>query len=274
MGLKTPTGRVLYRGLWKTVLALLLAYGALQLGARSNFFRARVEAELSRVTGMPVRVGRIRATESLNLRIRDVISVSEEAGFEARVIRVRWRLFRPRGEPILESVRVDGLALTFAPDAEGVIQPAFLGSYARTAFEWAGAQTPEPGPSADSAKTAKKPVWAAGAGKAPQILLRGMSVRFVDAQGNLQGSMRGMDVSWTSMALPEGGRMAYTSCRAEEVRVANGARISGLRVKLVDTGERQYLAGLDADNWGTMPAPRSKEDEYRQMLDAMDSDLR
>ena len=274
MGLKKPAGRILYRVLWKAVLALLLAYGALQLAARSNVFRSRVEAELSRVTGMPVRVGRIRATESLNLRIRDVISVSEEAGFEARLIRVRWRIFRPRGEPVLESVRVDGVALTFAPDADGVIQPAFLGNYARTAFEWAGVRLPEPEKSEGSAPPVKDPVWAVAAGKAPRILLRGMSVRFVDARGNLQGSMRGMDVSWTAMALPEGGRMAYASCRAEEVRVANGARIMGLRVKLIDTGERQYLAGLDADNWGAMRAARSKEDEYRQMLDAMDSDLR
>ena len=52
--------------LWKLGLAVLLIYGALQVLVRTDFFRARVEAELSRLTGMEMRVGRIRATESLN----------------------------------------------------------------------------------------------------------------------------------------------------------------------------------------------------------------
>ena len=42
----------------------------------------RGEAELSRMAGMEMRVGRIRATESLNLKLRDVISVSKDAGIE------------------------------------------------------------------------------------------------------------------------------------------------------------------------------------------------
>ena len=269
MGMKTPAGRWFRRVVWRAALALVLGYGALQLAVRSNYFRTRVEAELTRVTGMPVRVGRIRATESLNLRIRDVISVAEEAGFEARLIRVRW----PRGEPLLESVRVDGLALTFAPDGEGEIQPAFLGDYARTAFEWAGVRMEAPAERpAEDRPQAKPP--GRGVRKTPQVVLRGMSIRFVDAKGNLQGSMRGVDVSWTAMSLPEGGRISYASCRIEEVRMANGARITGLRVKLIDTGDRQYLAGLDADNWGALPAPGNREKEYRQLLDSMDADLR
>ena len=81
-----------------------------QILVRTDVFRAQVEKELSRLAGMEMRVGRIRATESLNLRIRDAIGVSDVAGIEARIVRIRWHLFRPRGEPMLESVRVDGLA--------------------------------------------------------------------------------------------------------------------------------------------------------------------
>jgi hypothetical protein len=40
----------------------------------------------------------------------------------------------------------------------------------------------------------------------------------------------------------------------------------------VDTGSRQFLSTLQADDWGAAPAPRSREDEYREMLDAMDPD--
>ena len=59
--------RVLWSLLWRLALAALLVYGVLQLFVRTNYFRLRVEAELSRMTGMEMRVGRIRATESLNL---------------------------------------------------------------------------------------------------------------------------------------------------------------------------------------------------------------
>ena len=145
----------LCRWLWRLALVLLACYGLLQAGVRTDAFRRRVERELSRVTGMEMQVGRIRATESLNLRIRDVISRTADGGLEARLVRVRWRIFRPRGEPMLESVRVSGLALTFAPDAAGTIQPAFLEAFARTAYEWAGVRL---------AAAAEPP---AGAGPAP-----------------------------------------------------------------------------------------------------------
>lgn len=263
--------------LWKLALAVLLVYGGLQLAVRTDVFRARVERELSRLTGLEIRVGRIRATESLNLRIRDVISVSDEAGLEARLIRVRWRVFRPRGEPMVEAVLVDGLALTFAPDAAGVVQPAFLGRYAGTAFEWAGVKVAaKPGAGAAPAE----PVAAAGPAPAvavrdvPRVVLSGMSVRFQDEKGNFQGSMTGMAATWMSMRLPDGGRISHVDCRAGEVRVVNGPRIRGLHVRLVDTGDRQFLTALEAADWGASPPPRAPGDEMREMLDAMDEDLR
>lgn len=274
---RKSTCRLACRVLWGVLLAVLLTYGILQVWVRTNAFRSRIEIRLSQLTGMEIRTGRIRATESLNLKIRDVISVSEEAGIEARLIRVRWRLFRPRGAPLLESVRVDGLALTFAPDENGEIQPAFLGDYARTAFEWAGVQLAEkikgerPGRKAPDGEQSPLPAaWL----RVPQVILKGLSVRFLDVRGNFQGSMTGANVSWTSMPLPDGGRVSVLDCRAAEVRVVNGPRITGLHIKLIDTDDRRYLAALDAEDWGTAPRPRTREAEYREMLDAMDEDLR
>ena len=260
---------------WKLALGVVLVYGGLQLAVRTDAFRSRVERELSRLTGLEIRVGRIRATASMNLRIRDVISMSEEAGIEAGLIRVRWRVFRPRGEPMVEAVLVDGLALTFAPDAAGVVQPAFLGRYAGTAFEWAGVPVAAKrggGTAAAGAATEQAPAVAVR--DVPRVVLSGMSVRFQDAKGNFQGSMTGMSATWMSMRLPDGGRIAHVDCRAAEVRVVNGPRIRGLHVRLVDTGDRQFLTALEAADWGATPPPRAPEEEVREMLDAMDEDLR
>ena len=75
-------GRTLGSWLWKLALVLALVYGALQILVRTDVFRAQVEDELSRLAGMEVRIGRMRATESLNLKIRDTIGISDVAGIE------------------------------------------------------------------------------------------------------------------------------------------------------------------------------------------------
>jgi hypothetical protein len=265
-------GRALWAFLWKLALAVLLFYGVLQVLVRTDFFRSRMEAELSHLAGMEMRVGRIRATESLNLRFRDVISVSEVAGIEARLARIRWRLFRPRGEPMLESVRVDGLALTIAPDENGAIQPVFLGSLSKKVFDWAGAPLPlELGAVAGGMETVGGP-----SGKALEewirgpLIFRGVSVRWQDAQGNLQAAVTGMDVTWMSVETPNGGRISHVDCRAAEVKVVNGPRIMGLHVELIDTGGKQFLVDLDAADWGSAQKPPSVEAEYRELLDSMD----
>lgn len=276
-GAESPRGasgcRALCALLGKLALAALLAYGALQLFVRTNYFRSRVEAELSRMAGMEMRVGRIRATESLNLKLRDVISVSKDAGIEARTVRIRWRLFRPEGVSMLESVRVDGLALTFAPDAEGVVQPAFLGRMSRMILDSAGARLPEMPPAAEPPGAA-----AAADGEAPAaspwmsgpVEIRWASARWQDAAGNLLASASNMELAWMSMVLPNGGQVAHVDCRAGEVKIANGPKIAGLRVELIDAGDRQYLVNLDAADWGAAQRPRRAEAEWRELLDAMD----
>ena len=259
--------------LWKLALAALLVYGALQLFVRTNFFRLRVEAELSRMTGMEMRVGRIRATESLNLKLRDVISVSNDAGLEARTVRIRWRFFRPEGVSMLESLRIDGLALTFAPDENGVIQPAFLGRMSRMILESSGtslkdiqseATVPEAKNKTDDEDSGTSP-WMSG-----PVEIRWASARWQDANGNMLASASNMELAWMSMALPNGGQVSHVDCQAGEVKLANGARITGLHVELIDAGDRQFLVNLDASDWGTVQKPRSPETEFRELMDAMD----
>ena len=260
---------------WKLALAAVLAYGALQVLVRLDVFRTRVEKELSRLAGMEMRVGRIRATESLNLRIRDAIGVSNVAGIEARIARIRWHLFRPRGEPMLESVRVDGLALPIAPDETGAIQPAFLGRLSKNVFDWTGLPMPP-----ELARAENKKADAAGEGndagrpletwiRGP-LVFQGVSIRWQDAQGNLKATVSGMDVVWTSMVTPKGRRVSHLECRAAEIKIVGGPRITDLHLELIETDGKRFLVDLDAADWGGAPAPKRPGAEARELLDAMD----
>lgn len=270
-------GRAVWTLGWKAVLVFLLFYGALQVLVRTDFFRSQVEAELSRLAGMEIRVGRIRATESLNLRLRDTIGVSKVAGIEARTARIRWRLFRPRGESMLESVRVDGLALTLAPDGGGTIQPEFLGRLSKKMLEWTGAPLPKGlesagtrNPRAPSAPPAERPDaledWIRG-----PLIFQNVSLRWQDEAGNLLASVSGMDLTWMSDTTPNGGRISHTECHAAEINVAGGPKISGLHVELVEAGGKQFLVDFEAVDWGGAKPPKSPEAECRELLDAMDS---
>ena len=257
---------------WWLVLLLLGLYGAVHGVVRTEFFRLRVEAELTQRLGMEMRVGRIRATESLNLKIRDVISVSEDAGIEARQVRIRWRLFRPRGAPWLEAVLIDGWAVTFAPDAAGVMQPALLDRVPEQILAWAC-------PGGKGRPAGKRPAGekaaAEEAGKAfyrgiPTLALRGGTLRLQDEAGILVAAVAGLDVIQNSISLPNKEPISHLDVRAGVVQIAGGPRIVGLHVELVDAGDRQFLTQLAATDWGSAPRPRTAESEYRQLLDAMD----
>lgn len=261
--------------LWKLALAALLVYGILQVGVRTDWFRSHVERELSRLAGMEMRVGRIRATESLNLKLSDVISVSEVAGIEARVVRIRWRWIRPQGATMLESVRVDGLALTIAPDADGVLQPLFLEKAARTLSDWvgvghvAGSAPVREAEAAGADRGREQPPQAFGSSGA-QVQLKGVSVRLQDAAGNLQASVSGMDLAWVSMELPQGGWISHVNAHAGEIQVVNGPRITGLHLELIDTGAQQFLVALDAADWGAAQKPQVPGAGSLELLRAME----
>ena len=275
-GRPVSVGRALWSFAWKWLLAIALVYGALQVLVRMNVFRSQVERELSRLAGMEMRIGRIRATESLNLRIRDAIGVSSVAGIEARIARIRWRFFRPRGEPMLESVRVDGLALTIAPDETGAIQPAFLGRLSKNVFEWTGMPVPKELAGAEDKSSGSAKAGEDAAGRSLEswirgpLVFQGISVRWQDAQGNLRASVSDMDVVWTSMVTPKGRRVSHLECRAAEIKVVNGPRITDLRLELVEVDGQRFLVRFDAADWGGAPVPKSVGAEARELLDAMD----
>ena len=257
---------------WRLALVCGVLYATVQVAVRTDWFRGLVEKELSSLTGMEMRVGRIRATEGLNLKIRDVISVSDDAGIELRVVRVRWRLFRPRGAPLLESIRVDGWAATFAPDAAGQMQPAIVGRTLEQALGWTGIAAPRSGGKLEPAKTTAEeiPQPPLRLDPPPSLVLRWGSVRVQDARGKVLATASGLDIRRTSMLLSGGAPVSHVEVRAAEVRMEGGPSVVGLRVEWIDAGERQFLAALDATDWGTALPPGATDDEYRKMIDALD----
>jgi len=271
--------RSLWAIIWRLAVLFLLFYGVLQLWVRTDFFRSRVEKELSSLMGMEMRVGRIRATESLNLKIRDIISVSDVAGIEVRVARLRWRWFRPSGVPMLESLRVQGLSITIAPDADGVLQPSFLGPLSRQIFDWTGVSLPtpaavppekmEPGPEPVSGEKASAPSALAAMGSGP-LSFQDVSIRWQDAEGNPVASISGMRLNRMSMEVADKKEVVHVSCTVDRMQVERGPGLSGLQVEWVEAGGRWFLITLDAVDWGTVSPPRSEEDEVRELLDAMD----
>ena len=119
--------KLLGRILWIAIAVAAVLYGIAQAGLRSPWFRVAVERRLSAAAGMEVRVGRIRPTESLNLRISDISVLEDRAGMEVKVLRVKWTFFARRGFSRIRKIIVEDAVLTMAPDEQGELLPAFVG---------------------------------------------------------------------------------------------------------------------------------------------------
>lgn len=117
---------------WSVLSAIAVAavlYGAAQAGIRSAWFRKAFEERLSRATGMEVRVGGIRPTESLNLRIGDIRAKEDRATLEAKVLRVKWSFFAPHGLSRIRTLVVEDAVLTVVvpDDGDAPLPPTIAG---------------------------------------------------------------------------------------------------------------------------------------------------
>lgn len=268
----TPTG-LLGAVVWRLGLVLLILYALAQVTVRTEWFRRKIEQEFSRIAGVDVRVGHVRGTESLNLKIRDVISMSEEGGFDLRVVRIRWRLFRGRGTPLIESVRVDGWDASFTANGSGPMSSSAIGRVMKDLLVPVGLGLPGVFSRTPAAPTARPPSAKAhihSLGDLPRLEMRWGTIHMQDARGVALISVAGLEFLWSTMPRPDGGRVAHLALRAEEVQVANGPRIAGFHMEWIDTQDRQLVSVLEADDWGGVTRPRSVEEEYRELFDAMD----
>ena len=278
--------RVLF---WLAVLRIFLVlagvaavlYLAAQLVARTEWMRHRLESELSKLSGMPVRIdGRVRATEALNLRARDVISFEGDSGLSVGILRIRWRLFPPQGESHVESVWAENVRLTLTIGEDGTLRPAFLGACGRQAASYLGIPTFSHGTeeeatggeatiagladlsAADGAKRTPRKLSVV-----PLLRVQNATVRWLDAKGEMLASASGIDMTWRTLALPEIGMnpvlspddawsVSHLRGYAASVSVPPSIHIAGLRLELIHAGDRQFLSHLSADDWGKHPPPR------------------
>jgi hypothetical protein len=265
-------------------ILFVLLYGLAQLVARSNAFRTALESRLSALSGVPLRIdGRVRATEALNFKIRDIIGRDESstAGLSVDTARVRWRAFPRRGESRISTIWLEGVRLTFSLDSDGAIHPDFLGALARRVGSLTGIRDaipglPEPGPIPVPTPTGATPAPAAppAYGDAPNplaliplIRVQNASLHWRDASSNEIASATGIDFTWSTWSIPPVGmmpqltaadvsRVSYLRAYADHVRVGE-THVTGLRLELIQAGAVQYLVLLDAEDWGTLPPPLS-----------------
>ena len=267
---------------WALTLAgiAVVLYIAAQIVARTDWMRNKVEAELSRLSGMPVRIdGRIRATESLNLKIRDVISYEGESGLRVGILRIRWRLFAPKGESHVEAVWAENVSLTLTVGADGTIRPSFLGDCGRQAAVYAGLPV-----LSREATPAEQAVEQAADGDAkadgegvkarpalevlPLLRIQNARVRWCGADGEEIASAEGIDITWRTLGLPEIGMnpvlgpgddltVSHLRGYAESVVVPPSVHVAGLRLELIHAGTKNYLSHLSATDWGRQKPPQN-----------------
>jgi hypothetical protein len=262
-----------WRLVWMLLLAVLLVYVGIHLWVRSPWFENWVEERLSELVGMEIQVGRIRATEALNLKLRDLIGMTELAGVEAKVVRVRWRLFRHEGDPWLESIRVDGGSITVAPDRRGRIQPVFLSRWMEQLPAWleAGAVVRE---ETDVALAAggedgvepSSPLRM----QLPYLRIQWGSVRICDAQGAERLMADGVSLERSVMTLPDGRKLMHTQADIQRIKLFGGSQLLGMHVEFMELDGRLFVVACEARDWGDVPQPVSKAEEYLALLDAMD----
>lgn len=270
---RSPAGRIV----WGLLLAAALLYGGAQAGIRSPWFRVAVERRLSKLAGMEVRIGDIRATESLNLRIGRISALDERAGMEVRVLRVKWSFAAPRGLSRIHKLSAEDVTLTMAPDDEGRLLPAFAGDRA-----WAllGRLTQGMVP---AVPVAESDVWPAGppaGGGAPHPIGGIPHVRIVrgvfslrDASGRERASARDLELDHRVERDAEGRLLERLDVQAAVLTV-EGMQLTGVDWAAERAeGADWTVLRFSSDDWsGWAPADASALEsaagEYRELFDS------
>lgn len=262
------------RLLWGALAAVVLLYGGAQATVRSPWFRVAVEHRLSKAAGMEVRVGDIRATESLNLRIGGISALEDRAGMEVRVLRVKWSFFAPRGFFRIRKLVAEDITFTMAPDEEGSLLPAFVGD---RAWELVGRLSQNMVPAAPVPDA-----WPTGKGTSPGHrtagiphvrLLRGVfSLR--DASGRERASARDLELDRRIEPGPDGRLVERLELQAAVLAV-EGMQLTGVdwAAERTDGGDWTVLR-FASDDWsGWTPADADGVDAatgmYRELLDSI-----
>lgn len=277
----TRSAKLFWRAIRIAIAVAAVLYGGAQAGIRSPWFRVAVERRLSNLAGMEVRVGRIRPTESLNLRISDVSSLENNAGMEVRVLRVKWSFFAPRGFFRVRKLVAEDAVLTMSPDAAGNMQPAFAGD---RAWEMVGhlSRGLEP----DIQRTADLPGGGENAGGTPPGIGRGFAsmpdfrlLRCVfslrDANGRERVSAKDVEINRTVGLDADGRPEEHWEVQAAVLSV-EGMQLTGIDWVADRTADGEWkvsrFASSDWSGWTAAGEGGDVEDateKYRALLDSI-----
>lgn len=280
----TRTGKMVWRILWIAVAVAAVLYGAAQAAIRSPWFRVAVERRLSMATGMEVRVGRIRPTESLNLRISDISVLEDRAGMEIKILRIKWTFLARRGFSRIRKLIVEDAVLTMAPDDEGNLLPSFVGD---RAWELVSGLTqgrlqnpPEPvganGSAPEgivSAKTGGQASREFGGIRHVRLIRGTFSLR--DAGGNERASAKDVEIARRIDLDAEGRRVERWNVQAAMLS-AEGMQLPNLdwSAEFTEAGGWN-VTRFASDGWSAWSPAESPEEvesateEYRQLLDSI-----
>lgn len=251
-------GKPVWRAIWIAVAAAAILYGGAQAGIRSPWFRVAVERRLSEAAGMEVRVGRIRPTESLNLRIGDISALEDRAGMEVKVLRVKWSFLASRTGSHIRKLVAEDAVLTIAPDAEGNLLPAFAGNRAlELVAQWTRSWPPD-GPERGIGQVVMDADGGRMHGEIGTIghvrLLRcAFSLR--DASGRERAGGKDFEID-RFVEVDDLGRSAERWEVQAAVFASEGRQLTGLDWAAGYTGESGWeISRFSADSWsdGTSP---------------------
>lgn len=261
------------------IAAVAVLYGAAQAGIRSPWFRKAVERRLSRATGMEVHVGRIRPTESLNLRIGNVWALGDGVGVEARVLRVKWSFFAPRGLSRVRKVIVEDAALTVVVPDGGEV-PTITGGGAQELVSHLVqgrlrdvVVPPRGGEPAGKVEASSKPHRQNG-GIGHVRLVRGtFSLR--DANGRERSAASGVGFDRTIAFDPDGRRVERWNVVATTLS-AGGMQLTSIDWEAECTGDGPWnVVRFVSDGWSDSAPSASPDDierateQYRALLDSI-----
>lgn len=278
--------KLLGRILWIAIAVAAVLYGVAQAGLRSPWFRVAVERRLSNAAGMEVRVGRIRPTESLNLRISDISVLEDRAGMEVKVLRVKWTFFARRGFSRVRKIIVEDAVLTMAPDEQGELLPAFVGertwelvssltqgrlqNAAETPGENEGTGFAVP---ADGGKDGGRMYREFGGIRNVRLLRGTFSLR--DANGNERASAKDVDISRKIDFGTDGRKVEHWDVQAAMLS-AEGMQLPNLdwAADFTEAGGWN-ITRFSSDGWSDWgPAPSQEEmerttEKYRELFDSI-----
>lgn len=278
--------KLLGRILWIAIAVAAVLYGVAQAGLRSPWFRVAVERRLSNAAGMEVRVGRIRPTESLNLRISDISVLEDRAGMEVKVLRVKWTFFARRGFSRVRKIIVEDAVLTMAPDEQGELLPAFVGertwelvssltqgrlqNAAETPGENEGTGFAVP---ADGGKDGGRLYREFGGIRNVRLLRGTFSLR--DSNGNERASAKDVDISRKIDFGADGRKVEHWDVQAAMLS-AEGMQLPNLdwTADFTEAGGWN-ITRFSSDGWSDWgPAPSQEEmerttEKYRELFDSI-----